>query len=983
MKSCTVGADYSTLRFNGILPAEAYNKDEEKLIVSRAVYDYIEFDVYIENYDAFIHSLSYDSSGKPLNKKNTLMFNLSSRGDFDLGRQGYQWKRLETQITKDGWNHIILNLYNNSGATTMQPATSSPTGSADNRFYSLFIGEENGEMWAINNSIPQSVNDVSHTTTETAGSVFAFTNVSLTAVSVPDTDFSEYGMISQMGSDITEQNITPDSKEENKYVTYSEINEGTKLTEKFESDIDCTAGEYIEFDLFCENPKVLKDTFNYDKVDYLFTLTDKNGKTASSSFFDKISLGGWSHIRLELASFKGASGIDFGAISSYALMFEGKDLSKKFAERKQEISIANMYLTGINGIHYNLIENKTEIPLFTGIKNSVLGKNSGTLLSASENSFTVTGIESADLSAADYIAFDLHISDIDKYNSLTGSDKLYLWLSSAGGKSAESVNVQFDKYRQVGDNNWLHFFIPKADFSAQSGKINWASVNSCGIGFENPAASAGDVFDLEMGFTNVGGYAVGAPQGDLLGQITAVLSTDTHRIITDDDGFQHDISGFEPAKFASGNTFEMDVFVENSGKLNKAIESGASVYVILTNESNQTMKLELLTLLSHDGWNHIAISRDLGIYDSFQSKKLVTAASIVLNDEQNEVLLNNMTLLFSNLYFTNLTEREEGVLSGDKICDFITKPNSGYLNQSFSSAITAKSSEAVDFTDVMFVEFDFYCQDYVLIDNAIKAKDNNICLTLTDDAKVTYTAEIWPFVEKSGWNHIAVPYGNFIASRQNGTQNMKSYTLSFGGDLSNKNSAKNASWAIANVCISGLTAPELKTENTVIHTMLSKLKSGTIGNKLTFGFDQKLEESILLENARFIEFDFYVEDQKTYSEQFALNEYGKYKERYIEFILNSNNGKAYWNNWAWQIKQDGWNHIILPIHCPDTKTAWDEGDITITAFSFSCGGKALTESSLADDLIMVANVAATKLVIPEKPKNTIESFGTYIEGTCG
>ena len=99
--------------------------------------------------------------------------------------------------------------------------------------------------------------------------------------------------------------------------------------------------------------------------------------------------------------------------------------------------------------------------------------------------------------------------------------------------------------------------------------------------------------------------------------------------------------------------------------------------------------------------------------------------------------------------------------------------------------------------------------------------------------------------------------------------------------------------------------------------------------------------------------------------------------------MNSNNGKAYWNNWAWQIKQDGWNHIILPIHCPDAKTAWDEGDITITAFSFSCGGKALTESSLADDLIMVANVAATKLVIPEKPKNTIESFGTYIEGTCG
>ncbi|MBR4761630.1 MAG: hypothetical protein IK086_03240, partial [Clostridia bacterium] len=836
MKSCTVGTDYSTLRFNGILPAEAYNKDEEILIVHRVVYDYIEFDVYIEDYDAFIHSLSYDASGNPLNKRNTLMFNLSSREDFDLGKQSYQWKRLETQISKDGWNHIILNLYNNSGATTMQPVTSSPTGSADNRFYSLFIGEENGEMWATNNSIPQSVNDVSHTTTETAGSVFAFTNVSLTAVSVPDTDFSEYGMISKMGNDITEQNITPDSKEENRYVTYSEINENTKLTEKFESDINCTVGEYIEFDFFCENPKVLKDTFNYDKVDYLFTLTDKNGKTASSNFLDKIAQGGWSHIRLGLASFKGDD-VDFSAISSYALMFDGKDLSKKFAERKQEISVANMHLTGINGIRYKLIENKTEIPLFTDIKSSSLGKNFGALLSDSEKSFTVTGIEPADLSAADYIAFDLHISDTDKYNSLTGSNKIYLWLSSAGGKSTESVSVQFDKYRQVGDNNWLHFFIPKADFTVQAGKINWASVNSCGIGFENPESSAGDVFDLEMGFTNVGGYAVGDPQGDLLGQITAVLSTDTHRIVADDDGFKYDISGFEPAKFASGNTFEMDVFVENAEKLNKAVAAGASLNVILTNESDQTMKLELLTLLSHDGWNHISLNRDLGIYDSFQSKRLVTAVSVVLNDEQNEVSLNNMTLVFSNLYFTYLTEREEGVFRGEKICDFITKPNSGYLNQSFSSAITGKSSEVVDFTDIMFVEFDFYCQDYVLIDSAIKVKNNSICLTLTDDAKVTYKADIWSFVYKSGWNHISLPYGNFIASRQGGTQNMKSYILSFSGDLSNQNSAKNASWAIANVCTSGLLAPEFNTENAVVQTMLSKLKIGTLGNKLTFGFD--------------------------------------------------------------------------------------------------------------------------------------------------
>lgn len=981
MHSCTVGTDYATVRFNAVLPSEAYNKDDDTLIVSRAVYDYIEFDVYIEDYDAFMHSLSYDASGNPLDRKNSLMFNLSPRGDFELGEQGYQWKHLETQITKSGWNHILLNLYNNTGPSTMWPITSSPTGSADNRFYSLFIGEDNGQMWAMNDTIPESVGEVSHATTETQGSVFAFTNVSLTAVSVPEADFSVYGMVSSMGNNITEQAITPDARDENKQVTYSEINKNTKWTESFESDINCNDGEYIEFDLFCENPKVLSETLKGDGMDYRFVLTDKNGKTASADFLDKAAQG-WSRIRLPLTSFTHGE-FDFGAVSSYALLFEGKNPDEKFAERKQELSLANMYLTGVNGIRYKTIENKTDIPLFTGIKNITLGENPDTLFLAAEQAFAVQGLSATDLSAADYIGFDLHISNQEKYNSMVKNNTVSFWLSSGGKKSSACVSVPFDSYRQSGEDNWLHFFIPKADFTALNGNVNWKSVNACGIGFENPTAGIGDLFDLEMGLTNIGGYTVGTPQGDLLGGITATLSTGNHKIVTDDDGFTYDISGFEPVKFASGSFLEMDVFAENSEKLNKAIAAGASLSVVLTNESGQTMKLEFLKLLAHDGWNHLALSRDVGVYDSFQSRKLVNKVTVVLEDEQNDVSLRNMTLLFSNLYFTSLTQREEGILKGGKIQDFITKANSGYLTQSFSSSLTAKTSETVDFTDILYVEFDFYCQDRILLERAMKEKNNGICLTLTDDHKTTYTAEIWPFIEKNGWNHVAVPYGNFIPSRQSDTQNMKNYTLSFSGDISNQNNAKNASWAIANVCISGFAAPAIHTDNAVTHTFLSKAKSGTIGEKLTFRIEQKLADTVSLEDSQLIEFDFYVEDQKTYMDQFALGEDGTNKDRCIAFTLKSDEGTASWVNWAWQVKKDGWNHIQLPIRHPNAKSNWDEAKKSVAAYSFSCDGKPLTESSLANGLIMVANITATKLTVPEKPSNTLNSIGTFADGTFG
>ncbi len=350
--TATIGSTYS-MQLNGTLPSATYQANLVKPIVHRKIYDYIEFDVYIEDYDTFINSLSYDANGTKLTNKNSLMFNLSKSTTWLLGTNAYQWWGLEEQITKSGWNHIILNLWNDALFSTLNANSKNASAGwgQDNRYYSLFVGQTDG---TTNTNDHTPVKASSTTTTKTNGDTIAIANVLLSKVAKPTADYSEYGLVKYLhdgfsemtlnGNSLADAVITDSYKVGDNSKTYTLINNQTPaLLQTLTEAIDCSAADYIQMDFFSEAPELLRKTLKDQGMAWNFYLYDSNNNTAVINFEDKLNAG-WTHLTLAKTDFDVKSGFDWSAITSYRMIFNGVTglTTQTFYERHQEFGITNL-----------------------------------------------------------------------------------------------------------------------------------------------------------------------------------------------------------------------------------------------------------------------------------------------------------------------------------------------------------------------------------------------------------------------------------------------------------------------------------------------------------------------------------------------------------------------------------------------------------------------------------------------------------------
>lgn len=985
VSSAEVGEAYNSFRINGQLPKDAYSPSEGRTIMGKGTYDYIEFDVYIEDYDAFIHSLKYDADGNPLEKANSLMFNLSPRGDYALAAQGYQWWHLENQITKSGWNHIILNLYNNAAATDLYPNVTSspgPSGGADNRMYTLFVGEDCGVLFDQNGRKSLEPVTQSNTSTEIKGDTIALANVCLTTVEAPKHDFSKIGMIAAIGENVMEQTITPDGRDlyANSTRSYSGINSGSNLKSSAKAPVNCTDAEYIELDVFFENPAVLRKTFKADSVEFVLNFFDAAGNTAKYKFMDNMK-SGWNHLCIAKGDFT-ATSFDWAKVASYSFLFEGSGLTTDFIQRKQEMAVANVYATGSKGISFLPVENKTENPLCTSIFFSTMGENADSDIAACEAKLVSANLDSVDLSQNDYIAFDLHINDIAKYNDLIARGaEPKLWLSSSNSSAQNSVGAAFAKYAQKGkDDKWLYFFIPKSDFAAISGTIDWTAVNSCGVVFGNNTLKAGDDYSLELAFVNVGGMTVGKPDAKF-GESIFTMITGEKSVLIQKDGFTLESSDFTPGKFTNNDYLEADIYIENYERFNAAKNGGAKLQVTLTNENGETKSFDFTSLVSHKGWNHLAFKRTAGSAGIFNLQKNVVSYKIELSGMPAENDAQNSLLIISDLSITAATQIESEKLVGEEIAMFSETIKHGNLNAAFSSSLSNNSANKTDFSSAMFVEFDFYVQDIDLLKESLKLGGNSITLTLNNNEvpKTTYTADFLQYLKKSGWNHVSVPYSEFKPSTEGKGQVMTGYKVAFSGNTANTNMAAFSTWGIQNIRATGIKLPEVQCDNELLGTVENKSGIATFGKDFKFDLKGAVKGSpIDINGAELIEFDVYVPSIERFKNDFKLGVDGSTIDRTLSFTVYKNNDYTVgltWNCWTWQIRNDGWNHVQLPISSPQGGDAAFRENPTLGGWRLAASGKAIGENNpLADDMLIICNVSATSLIIPDYPVNSMQKM---------
>lgn len=977
----TLGENYSTFKINGTLPDEAYDSANDIIYVARDTYDYLEFDIFIENYDKFMRSLKYDASGKKLDVPNTLMFNLSPLSDYSLGVRCYQWWHLEEQLTGSGWNHIIINLYNNAGCNIMQPFTAGPAGAAENKYYSLFVGSDNGLTYVTN--LYRTVSPVEKTSdTETGmkGDEIGIANISLTRVAAPMLDLSEYGMVAELGNGFLEANITPDPKDGNINKTYNDINSNSKLKSNISPIADCGDAEYVEFDMFTEGPKALREVFNKDNVKWMFALTDINGNTAAAQFIDKLNCG-WNHVRLARSEFAGED-FDWNAVASYKFVFEGDGLGNEFVERHQEVSVANIYATGTKGIKFRTPENKTENPLLTVFRKSSLGVNENSSFGDCAQSLSALNLENVDLSNNDYIAFDMHISDISLYENSAAGAVPQLWLSSGNSEKKNSVSAEFEKYRQAGeDSNWYHYLIPKNDFKQLNGKTDWSKINSCGIRFSDSAKKVGSAYSLELTYINVGGNTVGSPVDSFIGSAKSTLLDGEKSVYYTKNGFEVGASELSEDNIQTNDYLETDIYIENFERFKTAVDAGAHLTLILENEAGQTRTWALGGFIANSGWNHIAAKRSSGSTNTFNANKKITSWKIYSDNLPADTNIENCLVKIGRLAVTEVKEIAENN-KWNKQSTLTNIGKNGHLGQKFSSTLLQSNLTAADFSKAMFVEFDFYVQNYTLLKNAMESKEiNAVNLTLTDTSKVTYTADIWPLVKKSGWNHLEVPIASFTISKGESTKQITGWKLSFAGKTSNVNPAAKTAWAVMNICATGVDIPAPTCDNTILKMFGSDAAGGSFGEKLTLNVNSSLEEAVDVSKADMIEFDLYIPDYKSFREAFKFNGDGTALDRSVQFGLSNSekfSGAGYgtWENWAWQVKKDGWNHIQLDAKNPNSSANWDEASKEIHSWQLVCSGTPITDNTVAFDNCIIANIAAVAMKIPEAPTNKLNTFGS-------
>ncbi len=980
--STFIGDTYSSLKLNGTLPSSTYQANLVKPIVHRDVYDYLEFDVYIEDYDEFVNSLSYDANGNPLTKKNSLMFNLSRATNHAIGNAAYQWWYLEEQITHSGWNHIIINLFNDRAFSTQSPICRSPGWGQDNRYYSLFVGQTDGtEISVIDKT---GVTTTATSTTKTKGDIIAMANVCLSKVVLPEDDKREYGLIAVMDDGFVEKTITIDNKGKT-YTNqqYSQINGSTSAVQ-LNSVANCTEAEYIELDFFSELPKVLRDTFNADGVKWMFKLFDSNGKAAKIDFMEKLGVG-WTHLVLPKTEFTAEEGFDWSKITSYKMVFEGTKLDTAFLQRHQEYGIANLNATSVNGLKVLLPETNCDTLLNMKFKFSPLGSSKDDTYDNASSNFTVKDLSPVDLSSSEFISFDLHISEKTKFDAMVSSGVTpVFWISSGNGIETASFGAEFAKYaKKNGDKGWWNYTIPVTEFKKINGDVDLKAINSCGIDFKaDDGAKLGDYYDLELILANVGGIELKTPINSKFGEVVSELSSDKEILFVGSVDFPV-VKNELNAEPLNANMLEMDIYISDYKSLSKDIDLGTKLKYTLVDANGGSISWDISEKICTTGWNHLILSASDGVINGFVNSTKITGWKLELVDMPAVATSENSIVV---VYGVATTKAKTPEMSNkwDLVDTLFTDTEAGVLGNKFDDTLTKTGLEGLDFSTSNYVELDIYIQNIEYLKKAMKtAEVKDIVLTL-NTADGNYIANITDKITENGWNHITVLLENMTKSGDSTI--VSGGKLSFNGTIDNTNDARGLYWAAANVCATRVKSPELTSENTIVAKFDTLVNIG-IYSDVNLTMSDSNSKSIDISNADLIEFDIYVPNSKQFRDTFALDKQGKATKKNICFGISSD--KVYstakfavWNDWSWQVRNDGWNHIQLSIK--STTNAAKKDELKTGVYSW----KLYTSSNLEDKdgfeglECMIANFAAVQMKSPELPANVLEKIGDTSSGAA-
>ncbi|MBR6509061.1 MAG: hypothetical protein IKT38_00450 [Clostridia bacterium] len=416
--------------------------DPDRNSISKSNRLYIEFDFYVDNYEAFKHEVT----------NNSVKFDFMLSSNASSIEANFLKYNFANQVCKDGWNHIVLEFYYAASYDAARPYQSSSFDAKSVKSYGIMI-------WPLTKSA------------SFAKYTFAMTNVI----------FTKYDAAVNTAEGIVLSSLTTTNGKLREFTNRSGGNSSFDSTGKVYGaenlgDFDFSGADNIEFDIFIENYALLNNEIKANDLELVLKLNSdsvlRETTSLEVSFWDKITQPGWNHIVIPVSEWtKSEVAPDMTSISSYRLTFKG--------------------VSGTNG--YGLWANSTTPGTLLGIfniqatKNFVspeklmneytsIGPDSRIEFNVEGGAFTTELENTADISASKMIEMDIFVENIANVSGETS----FLLLDS------ESRFAAFDITSLLIADGWNHiqFDIEDLLLAAEDG-FDLTAIATFGIMNEN------------------------------------------------------------------------------------------------------------------------------------------------------------------------------------------------------------------------------------------------------------------------------------------------------------------------------------------------------------------------------------------------------------------------------------------------------------------------------------------------------------------
>lgn len=801
---------------------------------------------------------------------------------------------------------------------------------------------------------------------------------------------------------------------------YSDLHSKTRIT--FSSTIDLSSYEDFEFDIYLEDVNALKLAIENSPgnkeqgIGFYFSSSTNTtlSLTRNNAYIDiseQIVENGWNHIVLSKSDLTlSSSAIDWSKIKYVFLKFSDNitnahtDLANKSVKLRNICTILSLP---------KIADENTVI--YSDFLKDTLGESEDSLYIETSTRFVVSDLEEIDISKSSHIGIDLKVSNYDKFNDLITDENVTARFVLTNAQ--DIVTLEFDALRSGLKSGWYNITLPLD--SVVNEKITGFYLE---LSHANSEEKLGSRYSIELSIANV--YAI---------DLSTIEENTLYGDIVTDFGVNalEFTSGTIYKNFTIGNSgefsavndseyLEFDLYIEDYNTFKNSFISDADnnnvsvdLQFVISNSNDLSANIKWSNIqekIIYNGWNHIILPISEGSNNNFDTSKSIKGYSleIVGDNNLNKTSYAQKIVIIDSLYATKY-QTPAASNQYDEISVLSENGKQWNMSNSFANSSIGEYhlTNTANFTDAMFVEFDIYIQNYDVL-MAVMQKGNVKGITMsfsstdTDDyTKDSRSTNFLNYITHSGWNHICIPFGDFQKGNTSGTldiSKISTYRVYYNGTISSETSVLKGQYiSIANIGGYAIKVPsEYSGENVVKANLNAAARSGTYGNNYSLSLSSSVSEPIDFSGCSYIEFDIYIENYEEFKKSFKIDADGKSVGVDLKFgigmttVYADSNGYYEWGSIQNKINHNGWNHIVLDIDSRSRSKgeANDKKTIeNIQCFKMWYGGdsykKGDYQNLIGDTVVIIANICAANIQLPELPKNVLAQIGSYDSAALG